>query len=590
MLSRLNNTTRECIDIVAIPINRSGLLQLTQEMIDNGEIKTSMEFAEKFMFSFDDKNKFPMNIDLLVEYKIYDRKDNAKTKLLKHFTVGADFQVTKSSSCGFRTENIILKTSSHNSEIIMLTVDCFKEMCIYSNNDIGKQVRRYYLDIEKVFKRYINLEFINRNNKISLLERENKKLAKLHNSNILRHKFYKFNRTGPCFYIIINAVEYANGFTQIKIGVAGISRRKSKYCVNCKDQLDDENEYLGIDERLKNHRTLWTRLQVKFLVFTEKAKLLESCMKTEYENKINPSGFEMIENIQLEKVINSAKRQLDIFNENNSEPNYEIEENLDIYNNIALSQLKIEMKELVSENMESIKEIIQETVQKSIQKTIENTVQSTTETKIEKIIQTKLENINNDNDNYTDKKLKEILGNFGLLTKGLKDEKIKRLKEFLLEKIEDKEDIDHNSDEENDSDEIKSQIFEQNENKETKDDENNEESVGTSLNIFMRDDGYIYVTKFAQTFNKRSSDWTRLNETKALIRRLERELHIPASQLIDVRKGNSSKYSQGTWMHPNLAIDFVQWCSPNLKLQISKLYHEHILTNIAKHDNVEIPL
>ena len=32
-------------------------------------------------------------------------------------------------------------------------------MCMLSNSEIGKQVKNYYLDLEKIFKQYIILEF-----------------------------------------------------------------------------------------------------------------------------------------------------------------------------------------------------------------------------------------------------------------------------------------------------------------------------------------------------------------------------------------------------------------------------------------------
>lgn len=108
---------------------------------------------------------------------------------------------------------------------------------------------------------------------------------------------------------------------------------------------------------------------------------------------------------------------------------------------------------------------------------------------------------------------------------------------------------------------------------------------GKSIIISMRDDGFTHVTKLGHAFNRQPSDWKRLSESKALIDRLESERGIPRSQLIQVRKGNSSKYSQGTWMHPDLALDFAQWCSPSLKLQILRYYRELILTGSASLNN-----
>ena len=41
----------------------------------------------------------------------------------------------------------------------MLSVDCFKSMCMFANSEQGKTVKLYYLDLERIFKRFITLEF-----------------------------------------------------------------------------------------------------------------------------------------------------------------------------------------------------------------------------------------------------------------------------------------------------------------------------------------------------------------------------------------------------------------------------------------------
>ena len=63
----------------------SKLLKLTESMILNKEVKTTIEFAKQFMFTFDSKEPFPIDINVLIDIKVYDRKDNAKRKLIKIF-------------------------------------------------------------------------------------------------------------------------------------------------------------------------------------------------------------------------------------------------------------------------------------------------------------------------------------------------------------------------------------------------------------------------------------------------------------------------------------------------------------------------
>ena len=98
--------------------------------------------------------------------------------------------------------------------------------------------------------------------------------------------------------------------------------------------------------------------------------------------------------------------------------------------------------------------------------------------------------------------------------------------------------------------------------------------------IPMREDGYIHATALCKVANKQIGQWLRLKETKELRNKLEKsDMRINISQLIEVYKGNSGKYSQGTWIHPDLGIKLAQWCSPNFSLQVSKWIKELLITD-----------
>ena len=73
-----------------------------------------------------------------------------------------------------------------------------------------------------------------------------------------------------------------------------------------------------------------------------------------------------------------------------------------------------------------------------------------------------------------------------------------------------------------------------------------------------------------QAGDKLFAYWFRLNTTKQLLTEAVSDMGIPISQLIDVKKGNSNEFQQGSWIHPDLAIQLAQWISPQFALQISK--------------------
>jgi hypothetical protein len=98
--------------------------------------------------------------------------------------------------------------------------------------------------------------------------------------------------------------------------------------------------------------------------------------------------------------------------------------------------------------------------------------------------------------------------------------------------------------------------------------------------IPMREDGYIHATALCKAANKKVNHWLELKETKELRNKLEKsDTGINISQLIEVYKGNSGKYVQGTWIHPDLGIQLAQWCLPNFALQVSKWIRELLITD-----------
>lgn len=83
-------------------------------------------------------------------------------------------------------------------------------------------------------------------------------------------------------------------------------------------------------------------------------------------------------------------------------------------------------------------------------------------------------------------------------------------------------------------------------------------------------DNYINATQLCKSGNKKFNDWIRLDITKELISVLASDAGIPASLLIDSKKGNSNNFEQGTWIHPDLAIQLAQWISPLFAIQVSQ--------------------
>jgi hypothetical protein len=51
------------------------------------------------------------------------------------------------------------------------------------------------------------------------------------------------------------------------------------------------------------------------------------------------------------------------------------------------------------------------------------------------------------------------------------------------------------------------------------------------------------------------------------------DTHVPQTELVQVLKGGNPAY-QGTWVHPQVAINLAQWLSPKFAVQVAKWVYE----------------
>jgi hypothetical protein len=95
----------------------------------------------------------------------------------------------------------------------------------------------------------------------------------------------------------------------------------------------------------------------------------------------------------------------------------------------------------------------------------------------------------------------------------------------------------------------------------------------------MRKDGMINATMLCKAHGKKLlTNYTRNKETKDYLDELSSDMRISISQLIQVCKGNSSKFQQGTWVHRKVAIHLAQWLSPSFAVQVSNWLDELFIT------------
>lgn len=75
------------------------------------------------------------------------RKDNLKEILIKKFEENYDYSITKLTK---KSD----KTSANRYHDIKISPQCFKELCMISQTSKAKEVRKYFLEMEKLIKKY----------------------------------------------------------------------------------------------------------------------------------------------------------------------------------------------------------------------------------------------------------------------------------------------------------------------------------------------------------------------------------------------------------------------------------------------------
>jgi hypothetical protein len=96
----------------------------------------------------------------------------------------------------------------------------------------------------------------------------------------------------------------------------------------------------------------------------------------------------------------------------------------------------------------------------------------------------------------------------------------------------------------------------------------------TLTKIECREDGFLNVTQLCRAGGKLFKDWTRLKSTIQLLKALADELDLPTHALVDVKRGNSTKFTQGSWIHPLLAIHLAMWISQKFAVKVSQWVFE----------------
>lgn len=137
-------------------------LQTFNDTDSNDELfqlmKTQMSSEEEQMFMLShylylqhgtDNTKFVVDFENVWENIEFSRRDNAKRILLKNFIENESYKMSF-----LQNEECENKKGGLRKELILLTVDCFKNFCMLAGTQKAKKVRSYYIKMENIMHEY----------------------------------------------------------------------------------------------------------------------------------------------------------------------------------------------------------------------------------------------------------------------------------------------------------------------------------------------------------------------------------------------------------------------------------------------------
>jgi phage anti-repressor protein len=134
---------------------------LSNEFID--------DFNDIYDFNETDNDNFIINLEIIAKW-LGSEKGKLKKTLVKTYTQNIDWIIKKEKEG---------KISKSNKEIILLTPDCFKRLCLLSKTKKAEEIRTYYLELEKLINNYKNYIIEGLQKTVDILENNQKEIPNL---------------------------------------------------------------------------------------------------------------------------------------------------------------------------------------------------------------------------------------------------------------------------------------------------------------------------------------------------------------------------------------------------------------------------
>ena len=209
------------------------------KLLDKIKEKFSNEEQQLFIASFycylnyDTEKDFVVDLDDVWKWLGFNKKYNATIALHRHFIEKVDYINLAPSESGARSDDE--KWGGQNIKKILMTITCFKSLCLKAQTTKAYDIHKYYLKMEKLLHGVIGEESMEFKQTIEeqkrLLDQKDEALTKA--PELDRHKLLlrKYGQITGSLVYIVRIKEGDHGDYIIKIGQSqkGIKNRLSEF-------------------------------------------------------------------------------------------------------------------------------------------------------------------------------------------------------------------------------------------------------------------------------------------------------------------------------------------------------------------------
>jgi hypothetical protein len=224
-------------------------VKLLNKIKDNFSDTEQQLFIGSFYcyLNYDIKKDFVVDLDNVWKWMGFSQKYNAERMLEKHFIIEIDYKKLAPQGGGANSDNKYSAFSTekatsdkpihggHNIKKIMMTIRCFKSLCLKAQTKKASEIHEYYMKMEEVLHEIIEEEGTELKQKMQeqkqLLDKKTEELKQtpeLERHKLLLHKYGVIN--GSLVYIV-RIETHDNGEYIIKIGQSqkGIKNRFNEF-------------------------------------------------------------------------------------------------------------------------------------------------------------------------------------------------------------------------------------------------------------------------------------------------------------------------------------------------------------------------